>query len=714
MLQRTSLSKSRELNTTDRNIGWRFGGAMLLTIAMIAIVGGVMAQTAFVPEERIQSLLNQFTEEHGRPNAERFERGVRQVAQRWRESDGSLDEFAAFCHDNYISDPVLLQQTANHLEKAFESIDGHLGEMGRDLSFNLDVETGPILPIDDALGRYSPYAHLSDDMFQTKIAFIILLNYPLYSLDELLKLAPALNRDEWAQARMAMRYRERVPPEVSQVNQAAFQAAGDYIRDYNIWMHHLLDARGKRLFPAGLRLITHWNLRDELKARYSDPNGLPKQEMIYDVMCRIIRQQVPAAVINNPAVDWKMSTNEVTISRESDGPARKDWNNPGKKGDRVDNSPELDTRYRMLLGTFRAQLETDKYYPSMPTLIQRRFERDREMPEAEVEKLCVSILSSDELANTAKLIQKRLGRLLQPFDIWYDGFKPRSTIPQAVLDSAVRAKYPNAEAFWAGIPSILKQLGFDSATTQYVTARIVVDPSRGAGHAAGPSGPEDKAHLRTRVESDGMNYKGYNIACHELGHNVEQVFSGCKIDYTLLAGVPNTAFTEALAFVFQARDLQLLGIPDTASQARYLSNLDDYWGACEIAAVSLVDMKVWHWMYDNPDATPAELKTAVIGIAKEIWNQYYATAFGIRDADILAVYSHMIDAAMYLPDYTIGCVIAFQIEQYLKTHSLGAEMERMCVQGSITPDLWMQRAVGASISAEPMLTAAKEALAAVK
>jgi len=34
------------------------------------------------------------------------------------------------------------------------------------------------------------------------------------------------------------------------------------------------------------------------------------------------------------------------------------------------------------------------------------------------------------------------------------------------------------------------------------------------------------------------------------------VFSLSAIDHTLLQGVPNTAFTEALAFVFQHKDLQ--------------------------------------------------------------------------------------------------------------------------------------------------------------
>ena len=53
-----------------------------------------------------------------------------------------------------------------------------------------------------------------------------------------------------------------------------------------------------------------------------------------------------------------------------------------------------------------------------------------------------------------------------------------------------------------------------------------------------------KARLRTRVGADGMDYKGFNIAVHEMGHNVEQVISLDDVDYTLLKGVPNTAFTE--------------------------------------------------------------------------------------------------------------------------------------------------------------------------
>lgn len=57
-----------------------------------------------------------------------------------------------------------------------------------------------------------------------------------------------------------------------------------------------------------------------------------------------------------------------------------------------------------------------------------------------------------------------------------------------------------------------------------------------------------------------MDYKGYNIAVHEFGHNVEQTITMNNVDSYMLNGVPNTSFTEAVAFLFQKRDLELLGL----------------------------------------------------------------------------------------------------------------------------------------------------------
>ena len=220
----------------------------------------------------------------------------------------------------------------------------------------------------------------------------------------------------------------------------------------------------------------------------------------------------------------------------------------------------------------------------------------------------------------------------------------------------------------------------------------------------------EKAHLRTRVPAGGMNYKGFNIAMHELGHNVEQTISLHKVANYSLNGVPNTAFTEALAFVFQARDLDILGMAKKDPKGKDLNALDDYWAACEIAGVALVDMKVWHWAYEHPEATAESLQAETIKIAKEVWNRYYAPVFKVKDQTVLAIYSHMIDGALYLPDYPLGHIIAFQLQSYLEGKPLGPEVERIFSAGRIVPQQWMKNAVGEEISVEPLLKATETAL----
>jgi hypothetical protein len=277
----------------------------------------------------------------------------------------------------------------------------------------------------------------------------------------------------------------------------------------------------------------------------------------------------------------------------------------------------------------------------------------------------------------------------------------------------VAQRYPTAQAFEADIPSILQKLGFAPDKARFVAEHIRVDPSRGAGHAMQAMRRGDFPRLRTRVEKSGMNYKGYNIAVHELGHNVEQVFSLYGVDHTLLAGVPNNAFTEALAFVFQQRDLELLGLQQPDPAAEKLRVLNDFLATWEISGVALVEIALWHFMYDHPTATPAELRQAAIGIARDTWNRYYAPVFGIRDVLLLGIYSHMIQNTLYLPDYPLGHLIAFQIEEHLRQQppgALGREFERMATFGQVTPDLWLIHATGAPLGTAPLLHATEEAL----
>ena len=82
----------------------------------------------------------------------------------------------------------------------------------------------------------------------------------------------------------------------------------------------------------------------------------------------------------------------------------------------------------MLLKTFQAARKADPYSPTAPTLMARRFEEDREIPEARVKAMLEQVLTSPLAAQTAKLIAARLGTPLEPFDIWYNGFRAEQQV----------------------------------------------------------------------------------------------------------------------------------------------------------------------------------------------------------------------------------------------------------------------------------------------
>jgi hypothetical protein len=436
-------------------------------------------------------------------------------------------------------------------------------------------------------------------------------------------------------------------------------------------------------------LLSHWNLRDELKADYADKEkGQEKQEMIYKVMEHIINQDIPKLVINNPDYEWTPFLNKVT-----------------KNGVPVEAVAEPDTRYGHIVNIFRVMKNIDPYNPEMNTAILRKFSAEMEIAQEEVEALFDSFLSSPQLAKLGTLIKERLGRDLKPYDIWYNGFKTRRSIPEDLLTSKTSALYPNPEAFKSRMPDMLKKLGWSPVRAQYLADKIVVDPARGSGHAWGATMKGSVSHLRTRISEKGMDYKGYNIAVHEFGHNVEQTISLYDVDNYMMSGVPNTAVTEALAFVFQSRDLILLDIKDNNPDKVKMETLDAAWSLMEIMGVGMVDMKAWKWLYENPDATSSQLKESIKAIAIDTWNKYFAPVIGVKDSPILAIYSHMVDSPLYLANYSYGHIIQFQIEEYLKDRNLADEIDHMFKQGHLTPQQWMMGAVGEKISVRPILNA---------
>ncbi|KAB2955215.1 MAG: hypothetical protein F9K18_13715, partial [Thermoanaerobaculia bacterium] len=294
------------------------------SIAALALLLGAAvlpaAEPAAAPDlsASIARLESELVARHGEAIRPRLARGLGQVARLWRAEDGDAATFETLARTHFAADDATRDAMFGRLETALQQAGGHLVEVVRALRMHVDLDAGAILPFDEILAGYAPDAHLSDDLFANQLAFVVLLNFPLTTLDERLAAGEGWTRREWAEARLTRLFSRRVPAQATQALTAAAAAADSYIAQYNLWLHHVLDEDGNRLFPPGLRLITHWNLRDEIKAAYADPNGLPRQRLVAAAMERIVTQTIPAAVIDNPRVDWRPLSNRVEASPVDD------------------------------------------------------------------------------------------------------------------------------------------------------------------------------------------------------------------------------------------------------------------------------------------------------------------------------------------------------------------------------------------------------------
>ena len=137
---------------------------LLLTLVLAA---GPM-NTKLIEDELVKKF--------GEAQRARVERGVRQVAALWRKEDGDLKAFAA---DNFLVEQKDLDDTFARFETNFEQLDGHLLEIGRELQKPTMLDVGPLLKVDPYFAEYDPSAHLAEDLFNNKLGFVVLLNYPL-------------------------------------------------------------------------------------------------------------------------------------------------------------------------------------------------------------------------------------------------------------------------------------------------------------------------------------------------------------------------------------------------------------------------------------------------------------------------------------------------------------------------------------------------------
>ena len=142
------------------------------------------SEKANITAKTVQTAQRNLIEKYGDSFQADIEKGVVHAASLWRQGDGTPDDFVTFCSDNFIADATQKHSFFMRVSRNMEILNGHYNKIVLDLQRPIHQPMGTINPIDEAFAAYSPMAHLSDDLYQNKIAFQIALNFPFYSLKE--------------------------------------------------------------------------------------------------------------------------------------------------------------------------------------------------------------------------------------------------------------------------------------------------------------------------------------------------------------------------------------------------------------------------------------------------------------------------------------------------------------------------------------------------
>lgn len=630
---------------------------------------------------------------HGSEHRSRIERGVEQVARRWQSGDGDPAAFTAFCEKHFVADAAEVRRLLGRFETALEQVGGHLHEMRRNLRRWSDLRGDEFPGVDDLLAKFDPAPDLSDQLYRQQLAFVALLNLSRPELPDMLERGAAWSSEQWAEARVAQSFGARIPAELNDLSRRIGHAANVFVQEFHVPVGQMIDASGRTWFEPGRKLIAHWLVREQIKAGYGREHGVELQRALAWVMARHIDGSIPRSVMDgSSSAPWDPQRNTLggaAVSSE----------------DRFGSE-----RYRQWLAHRGLAERFDAFHPEHPTAMARKFDLQREIPETEVERLLIEVLEAPVRRDLAKLLERRIGRPLEAFDIYFEDLVVGGETAQ--LDDAVRSRFADEKAFERLLPQTLRGLGFPGEDADFLGSRVRVEIAKGAGHAIRPALAEYGAWLRTsRLERE-LGWDGFDTAMHELGHNLEQLISTYFAPRASLRGVPNTACTEAFAFLYQSLGRRVLDLEDPAESHRQfaIDTLQTMLATCQIAGPSLLELHAWRWLYAHPGATPEALRDEVIAIADRLWTRFYARDFGPDPYHLLAAYQHMVGHPLYLADYTLGHIMSHQIRSHMRGKDLAAETKRICSIGRVTPDLWMRTAVGSPVSAAALIRDAELAL----
>ncbi len=643
-------------------------------------------------QKQLEIVINKLAAKHGEQHKKLIYERVFTVYGFWRKKcDGKFKEFEAFCLEHFTLDEKELGGIKEKIAIGMEHIFGYLVDLYKALQRPFDLEMGKLTKTERMIADIDVFSPIWEQFFVSKLAFLALLNFDVKTTEDMLMVQHILSKKKYEEMRLTDTFRYRGEEEIENAINLADKKARHYIMDYNIWSHAFIDDNKKQVFgdEPNEKLISHWALRDKIKALYHQPGALKKQSILYLAMQRIVKQRIPETIVNDEGnLLWSPQTNKIYAP----------------SGELIPDQPsEPDTRYQILLEMFKAESDADHYFEK--NFIERSFWDNQETLLEEFEIYYKTILRAPCALEVAKFVEKRLGRKLRPFDIWYN---KHVRYDEAKLDKIALERYPDVHAFKREMPDILRWMGFKPEEADFISSNILVEKCRGSGHAYGSWRRGSPVNLRTREPFIFHNFK---TAMHELGHCAEGILTlHDDSNSFFMRDLPNTGFSEAFAFTFEDRAQEWLGEKPKKLHNEMLT-LYYFWKTFETAGVALLNVKMWEWMYANKKGlNPSKLRNGVIGLAKAVWNEYFAPLYGKNDIEILAIYSHLIENGLYFPNYLYGDLAAFQFMKNCEGKDFAEEMKRVCSIGMLSPNAWMRQAVGDMLSGNLLVSETEKAL----
>ena len=629
---------------------------------------------------------------HGNSMSDQIHRGTAMVASLWRESDGSEQDYIDFCIAHFMT----AAERENNLDLVMENLkvlQGYTSVIRSRFTEYSSFTDRDELPPDPFFRNAIP----ASDPWRSKLAFFLQLNYPNVSHKEVMEDGALWDRRSWAKVRTGDWYASRRPDDFQVPYREEAARFSRHIGSYFIRMDQLLPEGNPSPFPRNFRLNCHHGLRDNIKEDYTRDGGYERQWLSGLVIERILNGEIPAEFLEDEDAYWDPVNQK--LYRMANGSLHE-----------TAFTPEGLKRYEGFAWSVRNRQAEDDLFDDRSTALERTFRRSQISME-KVEDMLRTMLGSPEFRQAGELVSRQLGRPLQPFDIWYSGFQAQSAYPANKLDSIVRSRYPKPADLQSDLPVIFRRLGFSPAEADWLGNNIQVRPVVTGGYSSRPPLNGYPALFTTAFPDEGLDYKGFRIAMHELGHVTEMLYTMREVDYPALEGVPTGGITEGVAEYFAYRNITALGLDEgSPEEVKHLQALASFWYNVDMGGQALAEIEIWKWMTENPDAGPQEVRDAVLGISRSVWNEYFAPVFGIRDQHILSVYNHMITGSLYLFNYFVGNVVMFQLFEGFQHEPVEVGLSRACAEGNTLPDLWMNRAVGRDISVQPMLDATGKAV----